>query len=356
MLRVANLVSEIYLPHGKIRTANRIGFQIKQGETLGLVGESGSGKTQTALSLIGLSSVYPGVIEGEIVFTFGNFTFSVLNELPRFLSNTRHPLRKDFTAWRSHMDKQFTKIWGKHIAIIFQDPQTSLNPYRTINAQISEALRHANSQLSAEEARERGIFWLKRVKINHPEKVIDSYPFELSGGMAQRAMIAIALASKPDFIILDEPTTGLDVTTQASIIALLKEIKDEQKITQLLITHDLGLVSHLADKIAVMYAGNILEIGPADIILDKYIALKHPYTEGLLAAFYRDNTLKNIENDVPNLLELPKGCPFHPRCPYYLESGDPFLNKKCPNEKPEAVTQGDDHFVACWRNQYGVER
>ena len=351
MLKVRDLICEIYLTNGKIRTANNISFQIKQGETLGLVGESGSGKTQTALSLIGLSTVYPGIIGGEIVFNFNNNFIPILRELPKYLSNTKHPLRKDLSGWQSLMDKQFYKLWGKHIAIIFQDPQTSLNPFRTVFAQMNEAIRHTNSKLSKDVARDKALFWLSRVKINNPAKVLDSYPFELSGGMAQRVMIAIALASHPDFIILDEPTTGLDVTTQASIIYLLKEIKKEQNITQLLITHDLGLVAHLADRVAVMYAGHILEIGPAEKVLDKFARAKHPYSEGLLAAFHRDGTLKSIENDVPNLLELPSGCPFHPRCPYYLEQNDPYLVKKCPVEKPALIQEDNDHHIACWRYQ-----
>lgn len=353
MLEVNDLISEIYTHKGVIRTANSLTFEINTGETLGLVGESGSGKTQTALNLIGLSSCYPGIVSGEIKFDFKDKSISVLENLHTFITNSTKPLKKDIFGWRQSQNKYYAELWGKKIAIIFQDPQTSLNPYHTVLSQMSESIKHTKPDISKNEIKFKAIQWLERVKINDAEKIINSYPFELSGGMAQRVMIAIALASEPQFIILDEPTTGLDVTTQASIIALLKEIKKEKKITQLLITHDLGLVSHLADKIAVMYAGNILEFGPADEILERNALDKHPYTEGLLAALYRDDTLYNIENDVPDLMNLPCGCPFHPRCPYYLKSGDEFLKTHCAKIEPGFKPVFPGHLVRCWRSQNG---
>lgn len=355
MLQVKNLISEIYLHKGILRTANAISLDINRGETLALVGESGSGKTQTALNIIGLSNSYPGVVEGEIQFTFKDQQVDVLKHLSSYTFKSNGKFTKDREGWIKLQNSVFKNLWGNRISIIFQDPLTSLNPYKTVGAHLSEALKLSRIENNRNVVKEAALEWLDKVKIQRPGNVFFSYPFELSGGMAQRVMIAIALASEPEFIILDEPTTGLDVTTQASIVSLLKEIKTSQKITQLLITHDLGLVAHLADKVAVMYAGDILDYGPKDEILNAQDVMRHPYTEGLVASIYRDSGLKIIENDVPNIMDLPSGCPFHPRCSYFLHGRDPFLERKCSFEKPSWKQINDAHAIRCWRFNYGHE-
>jgi oligopeptide/dipeptide ABC transporter ATP-binding protein len=330
-------------------------LNIKKGEVLGLVGESGSGKTQTALNLVGLSNSYPGIVQGEIQFNFDEEKINILEKLPEYTFKSNGKYTKNQEGWIKQQNELFETIWGNKISIIFQDPLTSLNPYKTVGFHLLEALRHYSVNFNKEALRDLAIQWLDRVKIQKPDHVFHSYPFELSGGMAQRVMIAIALASEPEFLILDEPTTGLDVTTQASIVSLLKEIKESKNITQLLITHDLGLVSHLADKIAVMYAGNLLEYGPKEDILDKNNTIRHPYTEGLLASLYRGYNFNAIENDVPNIMQLPSGCPFHPRCPYYLHSGDKFLNKKCKVDNPDFTNIKEGYSIRCWRYNYEKE-
>ena len=299
-----------------------VDFELKQGETLGIVGESGSGKSVTMLSVIRLVPSPPGrVVAGEVLF------------------EGRDLLKLDKEAMR--------KMRGKEVAMIFQDPMTSLNPVLTINQQLTEAIRlHLGLDRAA--ARARALDLLKMVGIPDAGNRLDDYPHQFSGGMRQRVMIAMGLSCNPKLLIADEPTTALDVTIQAQITSLVKRLRDETGMAVIWITHDLGIVAGLADRIIVMYAGHVMENAPADELYDNP---RHPYTLGLLGAIPRLDAagarrLAPIPGLPPDLANPPRGCPFVPRCPYRIE--------KCVNERPTpmpvggAVGQLTQHSSACW--------
>jgi oligopeptide transport system ATP-binding protein len=287
---------------------------MKEGEVLGIVGESGSGKSVTAYSIMGLTAENGKIIGGSVEF------------------NGR---RIDKMS-----EAELRKIRGKEVSIIFQDPMTSLNPVYTIGNQIEEVLKlHVN--MKGKEAHDRAVELLSLVGINEPEKRVKQYPHELSGGMRQRVMIAIALACEPKLLIADEPTTALDVTIQAQILELMQELKKKLGMGIILITHDLGVVASMCDHIAVMYAGEIVEYGTSD---DIFYRTKHEYTRGLLRSipkFYEQEYEKliPIEGQPVDLLNPPKGCPFAPRCDSCM--------KICLREKPEAIAE-NEHFARCW--------
>lgn len=300
-----------------IKAVNGVSLSIEEGRTLGVVGESGSGKSQTAMSILKLFENNQKIYEGEI-----KFEGKVISELS---------------------EKEMQKIRGNDISVIFQEPMTSLNPVFTVNRQISEVLM-LHQGLNKKEAEARSIEMLKQVKIANPETVNKSYPFQLSGGMRQRVMIAMALACKPKLLIADEPTTALDVTIQAQILKLMNELKAETGTAIMFITHDLGVINQMADDVAVMYCGQVVETAPVDnIFMDsEYI---HPYTEGLLTSIPRLNTKRGekldvIPGSVPHPLALPQGCKFAPRCKYATE--------KCRNEEPELKEIGPNHQIRCF--------
>ncbi|MCL1911206.1 MAG: ABC transporter ATP-binding protein [Leptospirales bacterium] len=285
MLNVNDLTVSFHLADATVRAVRGVSFSIKEGETLGLVGESGCGKSVSAFSILRLT---PGETGGEIIY------------------NGRDLLSLSETEMR--------KIRGSEISMIFQEPMISLNPVLTVGFQVSEPfITHLG--LSKKEALERSAEMLRLVGISDPEKRCRSYPHEFSGGMRQRVMIAMALAASPSLLIADEPTTALDVTIQAQILELLAELQRERKMSMLLITHDLGVVSNIADDIAIMYAGEIVEYGPASDIMS---APSHPYTIGLLEAMPRidraSDRLTAIPGSVPSPVSLPQGCAFYPRC------------------------------------------
>ena len=290
---------------------------MKEGEVLGIVGESGSGKSVTAYSLMGLTA-YPGKLLG------GSLDF-----------NGHHI--NDMT------EKALRKMRGSEVSIIFQDPMTSLNPVYTIGNQIREVLKLHTDKNKAGQARAKEL--LELVGINEPEKRLKQYPHELSGGMRQRVMIAIALACEPRLLIADEPTTALDVTIQAQILELMMELKEKLGMAIMMITHDLGVVASMCDHIAVMYAGNIVEYGTTD---DIFYRPKHEYTKGLIRSIPRlDSTeherLIPIEGTPVDLLNPPKGCPFAPRCDKCM--------KVCIREMPPMTNITDIHYTYCWMNQ-----
>lgn len=317
LLEINNLHTYFDTKKGLIKAVNGVSLSIEEGRTLGVVGESGSGKSQTAMSILKLFENNQKIYEGEI-----KFEGKVISELS---------------------EKEMQKIRGNDISVIFQEPMTSLNPVFTVNRQISEVLM-LHQGLNKKEAEARSIEMLKQVKIANPETVNKSYPFQLSGGMRQRVMIAMALACKPKLLIADEPTTALDVTIQAQILKLVNELKAETGTAIMFITHDLGVINQMADDVAVMYCGQVVETAPVDnIFMDsEYI---HPYTEGLLTSIPRLNTKRGekldvIPGSVPHPLALPQGCKFAPRCKYATE--------KCRNEEPELKEIGPNHQIRCF--------
>lgn len=317
LLEINNLHTYFDTQKGLIKAVNGVSLSIEEGRTLGVVGESGSGKSQTAMSILKLFENNQKIYEGEI-----KFEGKVISELS---------------------EKEMQKIRGNDISVIFQEPMTSLNPVFTVNRQISEVLM-LHQGLNKKEAEARSIEMLKQVKIANPETVNKSYPFQLSGGMRQRVMIAMALACKPKLLIADEPTTALDVTIQAQILKLMNELKAETGTAIMFITHDLGVINQMADDVAVMYCGQVVETAPVDnIFMDsEYI---HPYTEGLLTSIPRLNTKRGekldvIPGSVPHPLALPQGCKFAPRCKYATE--------KCRNEEPELKEIGPNHQIRCF--------
>lgn len=305
---------------GEVQAIRGVSFHVNKGEAIAIVGESGSGKSVTSQSIMQLIPSPPGVYKnGEVLFD-GQDLLKLNN-------------------------KEMRSIRGSAIGMIFQDPMTSLNPTMTIGKQISEGLiKH--QKMSKSEARTRSVEMLKLVGIPSPELRIKQYPHEFSGGMRQRAMIAIALACNPKLLIADEPTTALDVTIQAQIIELMKDLQDKLDTSIILITHDLGVVADIAQRIIVMYAGKIIEQGSLD---DIFYNAQHPYTWALLRSVPRLDTkgkrLESIEGTPPDMLAPPKGCPFYPRCDYAMEI--------CIEHPPEETVISDEHKVNCWlHHQY----
>jgi len=316
LLEVEDLRTHFAVDGGEFRAVDGVSFSVGSGRTLAIVGESGCGKSVTSLSIMGLVPSPPGRIAGGAV---------------RFAG-------RDLTQVTA---AELRDLRGNRLAMIFQEPMTSLNPAFTIGEQIMEGLvRHKN--LSRTEARTRAIEMLRRVNIPAPERRVDDYPHKLSGGMRQRAMIAMALACDPELLIADEPTTALDVTVQAQILDLLRALQRDFGTAILLITHDLGVVAEMADDVVVMYAGQVVEQAPVAALFDQP---QHPYTIGLLGSVPRldreQERLDAIDGSVPDPLRLPPGCRFSPRCPFVID--------RCRVEPPALADVGTDHRVACWR-------
>ncbi|WBW99546.1 ABC transporter ATP-binding protein [Oceanirhabdus sp. W0125-5] len=315
ILQVNNLSTSFYTHLGEVQAVRGVSFHVNKGEAIGIVGESGSGKSVTSMSVMKLLQ-FPGKIKNGEVFFKG----------------------KDLVKFKK---SEMLKVRGNEIAMIFQDPMTSLNPVYTIGNQIIEAItRH--QKISKREARKKAIKMLKIVGIPSPEKRIDNYPHEFSGGMRQRAMIAIALSCEPDLLIADEPTTALDVTIQAQILELMKELKNKINTSIILITHDLGVVADVCSRIIVMYGGLIMEEGSAR---DIFYNPKHPYTVGLLKSIPKINIgerkkLVPIHGTPPDLLKPPTGCPFAARCDHAMNI--------CISERPEYYKISEEHRAMCW--------
>jgi oligopeptide transport system ATP-binding protein len=316
LLDVRDLEVRFFTRDGVVHAVNGVSFQLNEGETLGIVGESGSGKSVTMLSILRLIPQPPGrITRGQVLFQGVDL------------------LKLD--------EADIRRIRGSKIAMVFQDPMTSLNPVLTIGRQITEVLEtHLN--MSPREARGRAIELLRMVGIPNAEERLNDYPHQFSGGMRQRVMIAMALACHPQILIADEPTTALDVTIQAQIIDLVKRLRDELGMAIIWITHDLGVVAGLAHRVAVMYAGYIVEEAP---VLELYHNPRHPYTLGLLGSLPRldrreRRRLVSIDGMPPDLLELPRGCPFAPRCPYAID--------RCWEENPQLEEVAPHHRIACW--------
>ena len=324
LLAVEGLKTHFFTLDGVAKAVDDVSFHLMPGETVGLVGESGCGKSVSALSIMRLIQDPPGRIVS------GNIRFRDADLLSLSLSKMR-------------------AVRGNRISMIFQEPMTSLNPVYTIGDQIGEVFV-LHQKTGKKEALDRTVEMLEKVQIPSPEKRVHEYPHELSGGMRQRAMIAMALACNPDLLIADEPTTALDVTIQAQIIDLMLELKTDFNAAILMITHDLGVVAETAQRVVVMYAGRVVEEGKTADIFENPL---HPYTQGLLqsvpvigrrARFGRER-LKEITGMVPSLYDLPVGCAFHPRCPHAME--------KCRLHRPVFTEHGDGHRVRCFKASAG---
>ena len=301
-----------------VKAVDDISLEIKKGEIVGLVGESGSGKSVSAMSILKLLDGNGYIDSGTITFKGRNLAECTINDM--------------------------YQIRGNEISVIFQEPMTSLNPVYTIEKQLNEVyLTH--QKITKKEASEKSLEMLKAVKIPNPESVMKQFPHQLSGGMRQRVMIAMALACEPSLLIADEPTTALDVTIQAQILKLMNELKKEKGTSILFITHDLGVINQMADEVAVMYCGQVVEMCKARTIFAKETTCSHPYTEGLMTSIPRLDTpvgarLEAIPGAVPHPLNLPKGCKFAPRCKYATE--------KCMNEEPKLELAEDNHLIRCF--------
>ena len=333
LLEIKGLKTYFFTEEGVVKAIESIDILVHKSETLGLVGESGSGKSVTALSILGIVPDPPGkILEGEVIFH-------------------GQDLRKLSGA-------EMRKIRGNQIAMIFQDPMTSLNPVFTVGDQISEAII-LHQKVSKKEAREKSIKIMSLVGIPSADERVDNYPFEFSGGMRQRVMIAMALSCNPELLIADEPSTSLDVTIQAQILELLKATSEEFDMSIILITHDMGVIAEMCDRVAVMYAGFICEVGDIMII---FKSPYHPYTRGLLGAIPRPDAAREdltiIRGAIPNLINPPSACRFHPRCDYWMEG-------LCETVLPNIVEIEPGHDVRChiyteegkaWMQQHGEKR
>ena len=315
LLEIKDEKLSFFTPAGEVKALNGVSFSMNEGEVLGIVGESGSGKSVTAYSIMGLTA-YPGKLIGGTIYFNG------------------HQIEK-------MSEKEMRKIRGNEVSIIFQDPMTSLNPVYTIGNQITEVIR-LHTGKSKKEAYDRAKELLELVGINEPTKRLKQYPHELSGGMRQRVMIAIALACEPKLLIADEPTTALDVTIQAQILELMQELRQKLGMSIIMITHDLGVVASMCERFAVMYAGHIVEYGTADEI---FYEPKHEYTKGLINSIPKLSAqeierLVPIEGQPVDLLNPPAGCPFAPRCANCM--------KICLREMPPKTELSDTHYSHCW--------
>ena len=316
LLRIEGLRTVFRSSMGDIAAVDGVDLDVPRGRTLGIVGESGCGKSMLSLSVMRLVPPPGRISAGRVLLEGRNLL--------------------DLSA------AEMRDVRGSRLAMIFQEPMTSLNPVHSIGWQITEAMRAHDKRASARELRDRAIAALQRVRIPSPERRFDDYPHQLSGGMRQRVMIAMALACKPSLLIADEPTTALDVTVQAQILDLLRELQAETGMAIILITHDLGVVAEMADEVAVMYAGRVAERAPAAEI---FAGPQHPYTLGLLGSIPRldedRERLLAIEGAVPPPFALPKGCRFHPRCPFAVEA--------CTVAQPDLTMVAPGHLAACIR-------
>jgi oligopeptide/dipeptide ABC transporter ATP-binding protein len=316
LLEVKDLRTVFKTREGEVRAVDGVSFELERGKTLGIVGESGCGKSVTASSIMGIVQPPGKVVGGSVMF--------------------------DGRELVGRKESELVNIRGREIAMIFQDPMTSLNPVLTIGFQIDEALDAHNPGISGSESRSRGIELLRRVGVPNPDERYDQYPHEFSGGMRQRAMIAMALSCNPSLLIADEPTTALDVTIQAQILELMKDLARRLGVAMLIITHNLGVVARYADRVNVMYAGRIIERASAS---ELYAEPRHPYTLGLLRSVPRLDEprrarLAPIEGQPPDVTRLPPGCAFAPRCAFRVE--------RCTEEAPPLEVVSTGHWSACW--------
>lgn len=316
LLSVNNLHTSFFTEKGEVQAVNGVSFYLDEGKVLGIVGESGSGKSVTAYSIMQILAETGRIVDGSVIYK-----------------------GEDISKWN---EKQMRSFRGKCCSIIFQDPMTSLNPVFTVGSQLEEAIR-LHTDRKGKEIKERAIEMLSLVGINEPERRLKQYPYEMSGGMRQRIMIAMALACEPDILIADEPTTALDVTIQAQILELMQELQKKLGMAIIMVTHDLGVIAEICDEIIVMYGGRVCERGTAD---DIFYRPCHEYTKGLLRSIPQVGNSKErlvpISGTPINMLNLPKGCAFCPRCDSAM--------KICLEEVPQEYRVGETHKASCWIN------
>ncbi len=321
LLSVLDLKTYFYTEDGVVKAVDGVTFKIEPQQTLGVVGESGCGKSVTALSIMGLVPMPPGRIAGGKIILHRNGHNIELTSL-------------------NPKGKEYRSIRGKEIAMIFQEPMTSLNPVFTVGYQIMEAIM-LHQKVSKKEARKKAIEMLRQVGIPEPEQRVDEYPHQLSGGMRQRAMIAMALSCNPSLLIADEPTTALDVTIQAQVLDLMRDLQRRFKMAIMFITHNLGVVAEMCQEVVVMYLGKVVEHA---MVRPLFHEPKHPYTQGLLNSIpslaTKKKRLEPIKGVVPDPLDAPPGCPFNPRCPHVMEI--------CAREMPPLREVAPNHEAACW--------
>ena len=325
MLDIKHLTTEFTTENGVVRAVRDVSLHVEKGEVLGIVGESGSGKSQTMFSVMGLLAQNGKITNGSIQIDGEEISPAVITE------------KKEYEA-------KMDRIRGNDMAMIFQDPMTFLNPVLRIQTQLIEPIINHNPGISKKEAIDRAIELMRKVGIPSPETRIRQYPFQFSGGMRQRIIIAIALACDPKIIIADEPTTALDVTIQAQVLELISNLKEEIDSSIIMITHDLGVVASICDRIAIMYGGKIVEEGTTDEI---FYEPKHPYTKGLLSCIYNPEELERkelhpIPGSPPDLLNIENNCPFADRCEHAM--------KVCKMAMPQAEKFSETHFCSCWLN------
>ena len=318
ILKVEDLKTSFMTSSGEVQAVRGVSFEVHKGEILGIVGESGSGKSVTSMSILRLLADTARIKNGKIEFEGTDLT--------------------------KVSDKQMREIRGQKIAMVFQDPMSSLNPLIPVGKQVAEMIHVHHPEMKRDELQAATLELFREVRIPEAEKRLKSYPHEFSGGMRQRVMIAMALACKPKLLIADEPTTALDVTIQAQILKLMNELREKNDTAVLFITHDLGVINQMADNVAVMYCGQVVEYAPAETIFHKS-EYSHPYTEGLMLSIPRLDTPSNtrleaIPGAVPHPLDLPKGCKFAPRCKYATE--------RCKVEEPELIHVSDTQQVRCF--------
>jgi oligopeptide/dipeptide ABC transporter ATP-binding protein len=357
LLNIENLKTYFYSKGRQafIRSVDGVSFEIRKGETLGVVGESGSGKSVMALTVMGLVGAAPGVVAGRIVLETDGIRQNLLQDLDDYVERIEADgrvveVRKDVVGWQKNVERQMALVRGKAIAMIFQNPKTSLNPFHSVGRQIAEAIRLHTHCKGKAESRERALYWLERVRMDSPMLRYDNYPRALSGGMCQRAMVAMALCCEPSFLIADEPTTGLDATIQSRIADLLVELKADLGVTTMLISHDIGIIRRLSDSVAVMYGGMVVEYGPAGKVLAPGPESRHPYTAALLASVPDERNIRGkdplqaIPGDVPDTIHPPNGCRFYGRCIRVTSA----VEKDCARLLPPLSELTPGHAVRCW--------
>jgi oligopeptide/dipeptide ABC transporter ATP-binding protein len=357
LLTIENLRTYFYsrAKRAFIRSVDGASLRVARGETLGVVGESGSGKSVTALSAAGLVTAGPGVISGRIELRSNGTGYNLLDGLEKYARVTEQDGRvtaveKDERGWRAHAEKLMASVRGKKISMIFQNPRSALNPYSTVGSQLVETIRLHTSFRGRGEAKERAIHWLERVRIDSPRLRFDNFPFGMSGGMCQRAMIAMALSAEPSLLIADEPTTGLDATIQSRVVDLLADLKAETAVATILISHDISVIQRLSDRVAVMYGGTVVETGRVEEVLAPQVEVRHPYTAALIASIPNAETIRRksylqaIEGDVLDTIDVPRGCRFYGRCNRVTDA----IRENCAGLEPPLAEVAPGHNVRCW--------